>query len=109
MPLEMALCGGMEPVRVVWAGLIVVVQAPSGGASAPSADRWPGQAPPLGVPWAGPAGHDGVFHQVSAWLTGLRQGVQAAPPLPGFHCAPPPSRPDVAAAENETPLPGFYL
>jgi hypothetical protein len=83
----------MEPMRVVWAGLVVIVQPPA----APN-------------PWAGPsADHDLVLHQVSAWLSGLRQGAQAAPPLPVFPAALPPRRPGPAAEEPETPLPGFYL
>jgi hypothetical protein len=88
----------MEPVRVVWAGVIVVVQ-PSASAGAPPA-----------APWSA-AGHDAILHQVSAWLAGLRHGVQAAPPLPTFQVAAPLSRPAPAppASEDETPLPGFYL
>jgi len=93
----------MEPMRVVWAGLVVVVQAP---AAAPG--RWP----------AGPADNDLVLHQVSAWLSGLRQGAQAAPPVPAFSYAPvsPPRpeprslRPEPAPEQPpEAPLPGFYL
>lgn len=76
-------------MRVVWAGVIVVVQP----------------SPRTG--WSSP-GHDLVLHQVSAWLTGLRQGVQAAPPLPASHLAPP-RCPEAAREETETPLPGFYL
>ena len=103
MPIGMALFGGMEPMCVVWAGLVVVVQAP-----APRPGRWAGPA----------ADHDLVLHQVSAWLSGLRQGAQAAPPLPSLQFAPPaPLRPErrplptEAAPEQqpETPLPGFYL
>lgn len=84
---------------VVWAGLVVVVQAP---AVAPG--RWP----------AAPAEHDLVLHQVSAWLSGLRQGAQATPLLPAFSytpLSPPrPLRPEpVAEQQSEPPLPGFYL
>jgi hypothetical protein len=94
----------MEPMRVIWAGLVVIVQAP--------APR-PGAAPPGSPqpgPWGGPAAdHDIVLHQVSAWLSGLRHGVQAAPPLPAFPVVPPQARPEPARDEPETPLPGFYL
>jgi hypothetical protein len=88
-------------MHVVWAGLVVVMQAP-----APPPAGWPGAA----------ADHDLVLHQVSAWLSGLCQGAQAAPPLPAFSFpayAPPPGRPAAAAAappdRPDTPLPGFYL
>jgi len=85
---------------VVWAGVLVVVQAP-----APLAR--PG-------PWPRPGtDHDMVLHQVSAWLSGLRQGVQSAPPLPAFHFAPPPARPEPRPEPepqpDERPFPGFYL
>jgi len=102
VPITMALFGGMEPMRVVWAGVVVVVQAP-----APQPGRWAGPA----------ADHEIVLHQVSAWLSGLRQGAQAAPPPPFLQFAPMPLRPEPrplsieAAPEQqpETPLPGFYL
>jgi len=82
----------MEPMRVLWAGLVVVVQ------------------PPAETAWGGPsADHDRVLQQVSAWLTGLRQGVQAAPPLPAFPVAPPPPRRETPTDDPDTPLPGFYL
>lgn len=89
-------------MRVVWAGLVVVVQAP-----APSSRRWPGAA----------ADHDLVLHQVSAWLSGLRQVAQAAPPVPAFSFGPPPPRPEPRLSrpepaperQPEPPLPGFYL
>jgi hypothetical protein len=84
----------MEPMRVVFAGFVVVVRPPA----------------PLGRPWSGPGEHDLVLHQVSAWLSGLRQGVQAAPPLPTFPLAPAAPRPEPAPSEQpEPPLPGFYL
>ena len=75
-------------MQVIWAGVIVV--AP-----------WPGRA----------ADHDAILNQVTAWLSGLRQGVQVAPPLPAFHFTPPaPVGPPAAVAdEPDTPLPGFYL
>jgi hypothetical protein len=95
----------MEPMRVVWAGVVVVVQAP-----APQPGRWAG--PPA-------ADHDIVLHQVSAWLSGLRQGAQAAPPLPALHFfAPPqparpeprPVRPEPSPEQQpEPPFPGLYL
>jgi hypothetical protein len=93
----------MEPMGVVWAGLVVVVQAP---AAAPG--RWSAVA----------AEHDLVLHQVSAWLSGLRQGAQATPLLPAFSytpLSPPrpeprPLRPGAAPEQQpEPPLPGFYL
>jgi len=41
------------------------------------------------------ADNDLVLHQVSAWLSGLRQGAQAAPPVPAFSYAPvSPPRPE---------------
>jgi hypothetical protein len=83
----------MEPMRVIWAGVIVVVQPPSG-------------TPPQ--PWPQPGTtHDLVLHQVSAWLNGLRQGVQAAPPLPAF--TPQPVRSEPEPDEREPSFPGFYL
>jgi hypothetical protein len=88
----------MEPMRVVWAGLVVVVQGP---ADAPG--RWPAAAE-----------HHLVLHQVSAWLSGLRQGA-ATPLLPAFSCTPaspprPEPRPGPAPEQQpEPPLPGFYL
>jgi hypothetical protein len=90
----------MEPMGVVWAGLVVVVQAP---AAAPG--RWSAAA----------AEHDLVLHQVSAWLSGLRQGAQATPLLPAFSYTPlspprPEPRPGAAPEQQpEPPLPGFYL
>lgn len=84
-------------MQVVWAGLVVVVQ--------PSASAGPPRAALL---WRGPlADDDLVLHQVAAWLAGLRQGVQAAPPLPAF--TPPPVRSDPAPEGSEALLPGFYL
>jgi hypothetical protein len=83
----------MEPMRVVWAGLVVIVQPPAAPA-----------------PWAGPsADHDLVLHQVSAWLAGLRQGAQAAPLLPAVPAAPSQLRRDEPADGADGPLPGFYL
>ena len=83
----------MEPMRVVWAGLVVIVQPPAAPA-----------------PWAGPSpDHDLVLHQVSAWLCGLREGAQVAPlppPLPAASLQP---RRDEPAAGADDPLPGFYL
>jgi hypothetical protein len=92
----------MEPMRVVWAGVVVVVQAP-----APQPGRWAGPA----------ADHDIVLHQVAAWLSGLRQGAQAAPPLPALNFAPTPPRPEPRPRppepspeqQPEPPSPGFYL
>jgi hypothetical protein len=84
-------------MQVIWAGVFVVVQ-PSPGAGAPPA-AWLGRA----------ADHDAILNQVTAWLSGLRQGVQAAPPLPAFHFTPPAPVAPLAADESETPLPGFYL
>ena len=82
----------MEPMRVVWAGLVVIVQPPAAPA-----------------PWAGPsADHDLVLRQVSAWLCGLRQGAQVAPLPPSLPAAPPPPGGDEPAAGAD-PLPGFYL
>jgi hypothetical protein len=97
----------MESMRVLWAGVVVVVQTPAAPTGSPL-PLWPG--PAGGSPhWAGSAAeHDLVLHQVSAWLSGLRQGVQAAPPLPAFQFATPPPRRE-AAPEDDTPLPGFYL
>jgi autotransporter translocation and assembly factor TamB len=86
----------MEPMRVVWAGLVVVVQAP-----AAAGGHWPAAA----------AEHDLVLHQVSAWLSGLRQGAQATPLLPAFSYTPvSPAGPAPAPGQQpEPPLPGFYL
>ena len=98
----------MEPMRVLWAGIVVVVQAPGAPTAAPSA-LWPGApgAPPRR--WAGPAAdHDLVLRQVSAWLSGLRHGAQAAPLLPTVPVVPPPPRRE-ATPGDDTPLPGFYL
>jgi hypothetical protein len=76
----------MQPMQLIWAGVVVIVQAPP-----PRLDD------------------DVVLHQVSAWLSGLRQGVQAAPPLPAFPAVPHQARPQPAGERAETPLPGFYL
>jgi hypothetical protein len=93
----------MEPMRVVWAGMVVVVQVP---AAVPG--RWPAAA----------AEHDLVLHQVSAWLSGLRQGAQATALLPACSYIPPspprpeprPLRPEPLREQRpEPPLPGFYL
>ena len=84
-------------MRVVWAGLVVVVQPPAGAGRARLAA------------WPGAAGHDLVLHQVSAWLSGLRQGAQAASPLAAFPVTQPPRRPEPAPEQDDSPLPGFYL
>src|SRR5581483_1080818 len=53
----MACSGGMGPMQVIWAGMVVVVQA-TPGAGAPAAAAWPGR----------PADHDAILNQVTAWL-----------------------------------------
>jgi len=89
-------------MQVIWAGMVVVVQA-TPGAGAPAAAAWPGR----------PADHDAILNQVTAWLSGLRQGVQAAPALPAFPAPqalpnlPGPDSP--GGDEPDGPLPGFYL
>lgn len=100
----MACSGGMEPMQVIWAGMVVVVRAPAGAGAATA--PWPGPGRP--------ADHDAILNQVTAWLSGLRQGVEAAPILPAL----PTTLPAITAAaapafpgvdEPDQPLPGFYL